>query len=741
MSDRFPLIVNTNTGKIEELAFGDNLKLDGNSIVGASSITAAQFIGPISGTATTAIYLEDASNIITGILSTSRLNGSYPIDILGNAYSASYLLDAGNIIIGEIDPARLVGTYNINISGSSASSDSLTNASNITGGFVPTARLSGTYNIDITGRAQFVDSADAAAFAGYAGTASFLSEAQNIIAGTISSSRLSGTYPISITGSSSVSGFATYSGYANTAGIATNAGQADTALLATDVNGNYVVTGDITATGISTLGIVTATNIYSSVNTSEQYYGDGIALVGIVTQLNVGTGLTLTSSQANGKGIVDVKARTDLIGKTIFVAQNGNDLNSGLVEADPKRTIKAAIAISVPGDTVKVYPGAYVEDNPIVMPTNTSIEGAELRNCLVTPANPGLDLFQTNDGCHITDLSFVGQPSKDGAAVVSFKPLLGVAKDRFFDGARMIRQNLEFISNESVGFLTSGYSGYAGTHREQDAGRLIYKNADFIAAEAVGFITSTDYKNPVFVISDPNGNPINISNCTDDVRDVISAVANDLLATGNYYSVGAALSYFTNGVLSHITGTDSNGYSIADATIVALQRAAGIATFVINNYPWGSVESGTVTNITNFVYDNTTGLSTITSVGHGVTTGDIIKLQNIQFTCPGGSGITTNIFPDGSIGYFFKVSKWNSANQFEIVAGVSTITHTYSSGGTLERYYNYQDTVQQTIDKSVIHVPFGCTGIANTITSLVGIVTAAIGAGSSIVVAPSRYFA
>jgi hypothetical protein len=43
----------------------------------------------------------------------------------------------------------------------------------------------------------------------------------------------------------------------------------------------------------------------------------------------------------------------------------------------------------------------------------------------------------------------------DGAAVVSLQPLAGVSTDRFFDATRLIRLNLDYIANETVGYLTS----------------------------------------------------------------------------------------------------------------------------------------------------------------------------------------------------------------------------------------------------------------------------------------------
>ena len=112
-----------------------------------------------------------------------------------------------------------------------------------------------------------------------------------------------------------------------------------------------------------------------------------------------------------GTRVVEVGAgTTTFAGKTLFVTQNGNDDNDGLNETNAKATIKAAVALAVPGDTVKVFPGTYTENNPINLPDNVSVEGTELRRCLVAPQNTNTDLFYVSQGCHVTDLSFVGGP-------------------------------------------------------------------------------------------------------------------------------------------------------------------------------------------------------------------------------------------------------------------------------------------------------------------------------------------
>ena len=360
---------------------------------------------------------------------------------------------------------------------------------------------------------------------------------------------------------------------------------------------------------------------------SDEYLGNGEGLVGIVTQIVSGIGIDLTATQNPGKGVVKVQSYKP-IGKTIYVSQNGDDNNTGLAENYPKRTIKAAASVALFGDTIKVFPGFYVEENPIVLKRTVAVEGTELRNCVVTPKFPDRDIFYVNNGCHITDMSFIGPEMTNGSAVVSFEPLRGIADNRFFDASRMIRFNLDYIASESVGFLTSGLSGFAGNNKEQDAARLIDKNLDFIAAEAVGFLTSP--------VGYGFSTLVGVSSCKNDVKNIFKAISYDLKAGSNRKSIGAGNSYFEMGVLSHIVG-------VTTQTIATLNYAVGIATHVINNV---------------------------------------------------------------------------------------AITSSYQSG---------IGSISQVFDNSIIQIPGGCVSVASTISSLVGIITSMIAAGTSSVAPPVRY--
>ena len=102
---------------------------------------------------------------------------------------------------------------------------------------------------------------------------------------------------------------------------------------------------------------------------------------------------------------------------------------------------------------------------------------------------------------------------------------------------------------------------------------------------------------------------------------------------------------------------------------------------------WGSVAYAStaaqrVRDITNFVYDESTGIATVTAAGHGLFPAGLVKLSGIAFTCATEhAGVTTTIFPDGTQGFFFRVDSVTDSDTFVTNVGVSTIAHSYVSGG------------------------------------------------------------
>ena len=315
-----------------------------------------------------------------------------------------------------------------------------------------------------------------------------------------------------------------------------------------------------------------------------------------------------------GVGTRIVSLNANEVGNTFYVNKEGNDNDTGLSPDRAFLTIKKAVGIATRNDAIHVAAGKYVEDNPLVLDDFVTIIGGDIRNCEIEPANPEHDIIQLGKAATVQDLSFVGT-ANTGSAVIAYRPLVGVSSDRFFDAARLIRQNLDFIANEAVGYLTS-----------------------------------TDYKNPAFQVVDAGGTPTDAQNCRDDIKDIYRAICHDITRGGNSKCVGAGKSYYTNaGALQHITGTDSNGYSIKDATVAAIDYSVGIARSCINNVSWtggyqtlayqvkdesiqvdgGSFDIGNCANV----------LSAVTTCAGIVTTiidGGLSEL--------GGSGINTN-FP------------------------------------------------------------------------------------------------
>ena len=141
-------------------------------------------------------------------------------------------------------------------------------------------------------------------------------------------------------------------------------------------------------------------------------------------------GGTFLDSNAQTAGIGSVLGATDgdltWVGagastlNVIYVSEDGLDTNDGRRASTAKRTVKAAAAIAVNGDVIRVSGGIYPEQNPISLPQNVSVDGDDLRNTKIIPQNTGADLFHVDNGCLIQNCSFVG--AANTGAMVAYHP-------------------------------------------------------------------------------------------------------------------------------------------------------------------------------------------------------------------------------------------------------------------------------------------------------------------------------
>ena len=363
-----------------------------------------------------------------------------------------------------------------------------------------------------------------------------------------------------------------------------------------------------------------------------------------------------------GTDIVRLGAGTTVT-NILYVTQDGNDTNTGKKLGDAKRTIGAALTAATTGTVIKVAAGSYVENNPVIIPEQVSIVGDTLRNVSVSPQNANSDLFYISNGSYVAQMSFTGTLNSS-KSVFAFNP----TQVGYFNQSPYIQNCTNFIPN-SIGLKIDG-SKAIGPLKSMVLDSYTQYNQGGIGCS----ITNEGYAQLVSMFTI----------CNDIAIYCGSGGACDLTNSnssfGNYALVadGAGPLKYT-GIITSAASSNSD-------------------TFVLNlNVP--------TLNVTNALYNNTTGLTTITvSSAHNFNVGMGVSIVGLAFTCSSGPGIVT--YPSGNKGYIFEVSGVPSTTSFEVYVGVSTLQHTYQSGGTVKinavRPFDgqvvYFDTLYYTVD-------------------------------------------
>lgn len=96
---------------------------------------------------------------------------------------------------------------------------------------------------------------------------------------------------------------------------------------------------------------------------------------------------------------------------------------------------------------------------------------------------------------------------------------------------------------------------------------------------------------------------------------------------------------------------------------------------------------GSLVNVTDAYYNNSTGITTITTnYPHQLIKGQTVRLSGLGFTCSYNGGISTLFYPESNASgkVDFDVVSVGSPVEFTIKAGITTVEHFYSSGGTAQ---------------------------------------------------------
>jgi len=386
--------------------------------------------------------------------------------------------------------------------------------------------------------------------------------------------------------------------------------------------------------------------------------------------------LTLRSRPGIGTDVVRIGAGTTVT-NILYVTADGNDSNTGKKLGDAKRTIGAALTEATAGTVIRVSAGSYIENNPLVLSSQVSIVGDSLREVSISPQNPNQDLFHVSEGNYITEMSYTGFLNP-GKAVFAFNPnTIG-----FSSQSPYIRNCTNFIPN-SIGMNIDG-NNVMGPFKSMVTDSFTQYNQGGIGVS----ITNEGYAQLVSLFTI----------CPDIAVFCGSGGACDLTNSnasfGNYALV-------------------SDGIGPRKYTgIVTVAAAANSDVFTLDlNVP--------TYNVSNAVYSNVTGVATITtSSNHNFVVGMGVTISGLVFSCP--SGPSTVIYPSGKSGYVFEVKSVPAANQFVVNVGVSTLPHTYVSGGTAKinviRPFDgqvvYFDNLYYTVNK--ILVGAGGTGYTTT---------------------------
>jgi len=479
-----------------------------------------------------------------------------------------------------------------------------------------------------------------------------------------------------ITGNISVGGTLTYEDVKNVDSVGIITGRKDLNIL-----------GNSTLLGVTTIG---SANVGSSGTTllvkgNTRITGiltvgeSSITIDGDSEEISVGI-VTITNATVNIGENVQINSTATGINSApnvLYVAKDGIDSNNGTSIDNAKLTIAAAVGIAQSGTTIKVMSGNYVEMNPIEVPAFVAIVGDDQRSVKVLPNTTDKDLFHVRKGDKLANMTFSGHLFP--AAAVGF-PTTEIAEN--VGGGKW---KGPYIQN-----CTSDTTTGTGIRIDGSQARLL---------KAMNVDSFTQYNQGGVGVAVTNGGFAQLVSvftiCCDE------AISCD--AGGQADLANSNCSFGTKGLVARGTGSLQYKGSVSSTAAVSQDNV--------------TLDLSTPTlNISNFDYTHTTGIATVTvTANHNFSVGMGVTLSGIGLTCAYGSKTYPHKRP-----YIFEVDEVPTVRKFVVNVGVSTLAHTYVSGGTakvdIDRPYDGQVVYFDQLYNSVQTIAVGSGGTGYTST-------------------------
>lgn len=241
------------------------------------------------------------------------------------------------------------------------------------------------------------------------------------------------------------------------------------------------------------------------------------------------------------------------IGTTQYKYYGGNPLEITISQTTQSQytSITAAIAANnTPNNVYVVFPGTYIENNPIALPAGSSLRATgTAANTIVVAQNSGSDLITLNQKCHILGFTF------DGAYGTGAR---GVYFDATLSGGKGLFSVIEecFFTDCNIGLECDG-KNYVGVVDTLFCDKVIVQSATVALAKGIYCHSGAQYISTTgYVVGVPSYYPIAIGyHCTDPGSKIS-------LITGSAWFCGTGLE-LDNGCTSELSLLSLNYNTIA----------------------------------------------------------------------------------------------------------------------------------------------------------------------------------